>query len=111
MLPVLKTNLEDYDPSTRHMTCLSLKMLFSMLPGALGEEPVRQIYPELLKRLDDSNDLVRRSVCTTMEAFFKATPPQNIRGTILEYSCEQLLVHLDDEDEAMQDAVFSLLKV
>lgn len=44
-----------------------------MLPGALGEEPVRLIYPELLKRLDDSNDAVRRAVCGTIATFFKVT--------------------------------------
>ena len=33
--------------------------------GALGEEPVRELYPELLKRLDDSNDTVRKSGITS----------------------------------------------
>lgn len=42
-----------------------------MMPGALGEEPVRLIYPELLKRLDDSNDVVRMAVCGTIAAFFR----------------------------------------
>lgn len=46
-------------------------MTFRMMPGALGEEPVRLIYPELLKRLDDSNDMVRHAVCGTISAFFK----------------------------------------
>ena len=48
-------------------------MIFQMIPGALGEQPVRLIYPELLKRLDDSNDLVRRAVCGTMKAFFRVS--------------------------------------
>ncbi|CAM9262655.1 unnamed protein product, partial [Hapterophycus canaliculatus] len=69
LLPVLKTNLEDHEATTRKMTCLSLKMMFQMMPGALGEEPVRLMYPELLKRLDDSNDVVRLAVCDTIAAF------------------------------------------
>ncbi|CAM9917985.1 unnamed protein product [Discosporangium mesarthrocarpum] len=32
MLPVLQTNLEDYDASTRQMTCLSLQLILSMIP-------------------------------------------------------------------------------
>eukprot|EP00904_Undaria_pinnatifida_P011354 jgi/Undpi1/7349/HiC_scaffold_22.g09822.m1 len=111
LLPVLKTNLEDHEATTRRMACLSLEMLFEMIPGALGEEPVRLIYPELLKRLDDSNDAVRRAVCGTMKAFFRATAPQNVRGTVLQYSSEQLLVHLDDQDEEVQLAVFQVLEV
>ncbi|CAM9495550.1 unnamed protein product, partial [Scytosiphon promiscuus] len=111
LLPVLKTNLEDHESTTRQMTCLSLEMMFRLMPGALGEEPVRLIYPELLKRLDDSNDAVRLSVCGTIAAFFRATAPQNIRGSVLKYSSEQLLVHLDDNDESMQRAVFSVMEV
>jgi HEAT-like repeat len=70
--------------------------------GALGEEPVRELYPELLKRLDDSNDSVRKAVCATLAAFFRATPPENVKGTVLDYSSDQLLVHLDDQDPAVQ---------
>eukprot|EP00903_Cladosiphon_okamuranus_P019980 g18356.t1 len=111
LLPVIKTNLEDHEATTRQMSCLSLEMMFRMMPGALGEEPVRLIYPELLKRLDDSNDTVRMAVCGTIAAFFKATAPQNVRGSVLTYSSEQLLVHLDDQDERMQRAVFAVLEV
>lgn len=48
-----------------------MQMMFRLMPGALGEEPVRLIYPELLKRLDDSNDAVRLAVCGTIAAFFR----------------------------------------
>lgn len=41
----------------------------------------------------------------------QATAPQNVRGTVLNYSVEQLLIHLDDQDEALQSAVFAVLKV
>ena len=41
----------------------------------------------------------------------QATAPQNVRGTVLQYSSEQLLVHLDDQDEDMQRAVFQVLEV
>lgn len=76
ILPVLKGSLDDTDANTRHLTCLCFQHLFLSLPGALSDEPVRQLYPEFLKRLDDSNDTVRRSVCLTFGAFFKAAPPQ-----------------------------------
>lgn len=40
----------------------------------------------------------------------QATAPQNVRGSVLTYSSEQLLVHLDDQDERMQRAVFAVLE-
>ena len=51
-----------------------------------------------------------------LSAFFsvlgtQATAPQNVRGSVLTYSSEQLLVHLDDQDERMQRAVFAVLEV
>jgi hypothetical protein len=63
---------------------------------------LRQLYPALLKRLDDSSDDVRKAVCTTFGTFLRTSPPKNFVGTILDYSVEQLLVHLDDQDPAIQ---------
>lgn len=111
LLPILKTNLDDYDASTRQLVCLSLCMIFKALPNALGEDALRELYPALLKRLDDSSDDVRRAVCDTMCAFFLTSQPRNFRGTILEYSVEQLLVHLDDHDAVIQQAVAAVLRV
>jgi hypothetical protein len=59
LLPVLKTDLDDFDASTRELCCLSLGLMFEALPGALSEQPVHELYPSLLKRLDDSADPVR----------------------------------------------------
>ena len=59
LLPVLKTDLDDFDASTRELCCLSLDLMFKALPGALSEQPVHELYPSLLKRLDDSADPVR----------------------------------------------------
>ncbi|CAM9961025.1 unnamed protein product, partial [Phaeothamnion confervicola] len=109
LLPVLKTNIEDQDPTTRHLSCLCLARCLEMLPLALGEAPVREIYPELLKRLDDSSDDVRKAACRALTALFAASPPENVRGTVLEYSTEQLLVHLDDQDGDIQESALAVL--
>lgn len=34
-----------------------------------------------------------------------------MRGTVLEYSVEQLLIHLDDQDRGLQEAVFGVTEV
>ena len=51
--------------------CLSLDYMFRALPGALGNQPVAELSPSLLKRLDDSSDDVRYAVC---KAFKGPTP-------------------------------------
>merc|ERR1711988_220112 len=40
LLPILKTDLDDYDASTRQLICMCLRMMFEALPGAFGEQPV-----------------------------------------------------------------------
>ena len=110
LLPTLKTNLEDYDASSRHLVTLSLSTIFEMLPGAFGEEPIRQLYPELLKRLDDSSDEVRISVCTCFIHFFHCTSPVSFAGGILDYTLDQLMIHLDDPDATIQNEVSKVVK-
>ena len=71
---------------------------------------MQQLYPELLKRLDDSNDHVRKVSCETFIHFLRAASPQCFRGTPLEYSLETLFVHLDDAEKSVQEAVFEVVK-
>ena len=78
-----------------------------MHPGS--SEPVHELYPSLLKRLDDSSDDVRYAICRTLKAFLGAAPPDAFSGTTLDYTLDQLLLHLDDSDPAMQDLVFKVL--
>mmetsp|Transcript_26984 Transcript_26984/g.72526 ORF Transcript_26984/g.72526 Transcript_26984/m.72526 type:complete len:722 (-) Transcript_26984:168-2333(-) len=110
VLPILKTDLDDYDASTRQLVCISLKLMFEALPGAMSDQPVQELYPSLLKRLDDSSDEVRYAVCQTFKAFFLAAPPAAFRGTVIDYTLDQLLVHLDDQDPAIQGLLFEVIQ-
>ncbi|GLD91633.1 hypothetical protein PINS_up000166 [Pythium insidiosum] len=109
MLPVLKSCLDDGDAKTRQLVCLALQYLFVALPGCLGEEPVHQLYAEILKRLDDSNDIVRRAACQTFKTFLRAAPKSHFRGTIIDYTLDCLFVHLDDADPTIQEAVMEVI--
>lgn len=128
MLPVLKSSMDDSDAKTRQLVCLALQYLFVALPGSLGgklcvyclhttqrysdkraifllastEEPVHQLYAEILKRLDDSNDTVRKAACQTFTTFLKAAPKEHFRGTIIDYTLDCLFVHLDDSEPDIQ---------
>ena len=70
---------------------------------------MRQLYPELLKRFDDSSDVVRRSICLAMKGFLLAAPAAHFKGTTIDYTLDCLFVHLDDPDPVMQEAVFDVI--
>lgn len=107
LLPVVKSNLADDDATTRHVSCLALGLMLRVLRRSLDGETVRLLYPEVLKRLDDSNDAVRSSACSAIAAVATcAARSDEMQGTSAEYSLDILLVHLDDADPGIQAAVF-----
>lgn len=134
LFPLLKTSLDDHDASSRSLACWCLKVtralcstavlpiaetrlcclcwlqfLLDHWPSKLDDELVRQLYPEILKRLDDSSDEVRQFSCLCLRSFLAASDPSYVRGTTLEYMLDQLFVHLDDKDSAIQDAVEAVI--
>ena len=109
LAPSVLTALDDGDAATRRLAAGILSELFGLLPGKLGDEAVRTMYPDLLKRLDDSNDAVRVAACAALEAFLAAAPASAYAGTPIDYMCDTFLVHLDDADATVQGAVFRVL--
>ena len=71
---------------------------------------VQVLYPELLKRLDDSNDDVRRTICATIAVYFHAPAPGAFSSTCYGYMIDTLLIHLDDPEEEMQKCVLGTLE-
>ena len=51
--------------------------LISTWRGSFGEQAVHELYPKLLKRLDDSSDGVRIVVCGTLESFLQCAAKQH----------------------------------
>jgi hypothetical protein len=109
LVPMIISNLDDFDVSPRQMTCLCLTVIFERLRGAFGDQAVHEIYPKLLKRLDDSNDGIRISICHTLNMFFQAAPKSSYSSTTIEYTLDQLFIHLDDPDPTIQQAVYEVI--
>jgi dynein assembly factor 5 len=109
LVPLLVGNLDDQELTPRLITCLCLTVIFERLRGAFGEQSVREIYPKLLARLDDSADTVRIAICGTMTMFLQSAPPACYSGTTIDYTLDQLFIHLDDPDPAVQNAVFAVI--
>ena len=75
LVPLLCSNLDDMDETARLMSCLCLRVMFERLRGAFGEQAVHELYPKLLKRLDDSSDAVRAAICGTLDMFMQVRLP------------------------------------
>eukprot|EP01034_Spumella_vulgaris_P021360 gene21362-27390_t len=108
-VPLLVSNLDDQELTPRLITCLCLTVIFERLRGAFGEQSIGEIYPKLLARLDDSADDVRIAICGTMTMFLQCAPTSSYSGTTLDYTLDQLFIHLDDPDPAVQNALFGVI--
>merc|ERR1719240_744656 len=110
LLPVLKSCLDDsFSPDNRLIACLVLKGTLNELQAEINGEQLREIYPELLKRLDDSNDKIRVAICEALAFFFKCMPPKWSRS-LFEYILRTLFVHLDDPSPEIQQGIYATLE-
>ena len=108
-MPLLASNSDDYDTTTRQLSCYCLAIIFERLRGGFGDQAVRDLYPKLLKRLDDSVDDIRKSSCGMLKSFLLCAAPECYRGTMIDYTLDQLFVHLDDPDAEIQAAVAEVI--
>ena len=103
LIPPIKTCLGDDDSTTRKWSCQLLTAAFNLIQGRLTGEEASDMYHDLVKRLDDSNNEVRRCACDTLVAFVQAVESTTeLETTPLEYTVDALLIHLDDPDEDVQ---------
>jgi dynein assembly factor 5 len=106
LVPLIASHMDDSEHTPRVMSVYCLSVLFERLRGAFADQSLSELYPKLLKRLDDSNDDVRIAVCVCLQQFFQCgASPSAYSNTLLQYSLEQLLIHLDDANEQIQDAI------
>merc|ERR1711959_268156 len=110
LLPILKSCLDDsWSPDNRMIACLVLACLLTDMQAEISAEQLREVYPEMLKRLDDSNDKIRVVVCEALSVFFKCLPPKWSRS-LYEYILRTLFVHLDDPNPDIQQGIYGVLE-
>ena len=76
----------------------------------LLDQELRDLYPALLERLDDAQDLVRLEITKAMANFFRC---KNVKlsPSTFEYVTRNIIIHLDDQNQQLQLAIFNALKV
>jgi hypothetical protein len=109
LLPILRSTLEDDDDTTRELATAVLGKILALLPNSLGEEAVQQLYPDLMRGLDDSNQRVRFVSCDAIISFLSSSPLTSFRGEIIESVVEDLFLHLDDPDPLLQEKILEVI--
>lgn len=60
-----------------------------------------EIYPELLKRLDDAQDGIRLEACKAFEIYFDNLPDP-WSSSLYPYTIKQIFIHIDDPNQQIQ---------
>uniref|UniRef100_A0A8I3WJY9 Dynein axonemal assembly factor 5 n=1 Tax=Callithrix jacchus TaxID=9483 RepID=A0A8I3WJY9_CALJA len=112
LMPQVLTTLEEDSQMTRLISCRIINTFLKTL-GSMIDLDKLKIYPELLKHLDDVSNDVRMAAASTLVTWLQCV--KNVDGKAYCQSSVQclyreLLVHLDDPESAIQDAILEVLK-
>lgn len=106
---VITSCLDDGEAYTRYLTTSVLAHIFKTLKRKFDNDIALKLYPDLIKRLDDSNDEVRLGICQALQHFWLAPIGDAFHATAIEYMLDCLLVHMDDTNKQIQESVLSVL--
>jgi dynein assembly factor 5 len=96
LMSVIKNTLDDdWANDLRFTSVVFVRHLIEYLHECFSEEEYKEIYPELLKRLDDSQDAIRIQSAKTFEVFFEHLP-NPWSSSLYEYTVKNIFIHLDD---------------
>ena len=110
LLPMLFQSLEEeYFVDTRLAACSAMHHLMASAGNLLTYEQCRLVYPELLKRLDDSSNTVRASICAALTGFVQHKGQSLDEGNAT-YLVNGMLIHMDDVDPVIQEAICTVLQ-
>ncbi|GFO25560.1 dynein assembly factor 5, axonemal-like [Plakobranchus ocellatus] len=113
VLTQLISLIEDDTNTTRLVACRVLTRVFDLLGTALCQDHLHNLYPELLKRLDDSSNEIRLTMTKTLLAYFDCFVggyDASLYRCHLEAIYRGLLLHLDDPETSIQEAVLKVMK-
>ena len=100
---------DDWENELRWASMVLLKYLLPFLKDVFDREDYIEVYPEMIKRLDDAQDGIRIETCLVFEIFFDQLPDP-WSGSLYDYCVKTIFIHLDDQNEQVQKAVLAVLK-
>mmetsp|Transcript_882 Transcript_882/g.1328 ORF Transcript_882/g.1328 Transcript_882/m.1328 type:complete len:481 (+) Transcript_882:28-1470(+) len=95
----LKSPLDDdWLHDLRFASVVLLSKLMDFMGHDMDRESFNEIYPELLKRLDDAQDGIRIETCKAFEVFFDNLPSE-WSSSLYPYTVKQIFIHIDDPNQ------------
>ena len=117
LLPEIVSLLDDDLSQTRLIACKLVEEMINQAGNKLSLDGFyHKIYIDLAKRLDDTDDNVRRTSLRAWRSLFKVFlefenyDVDSMYSAHWEYIFEKLLVHMDDPDESFRILVFEALE-
>ncbi|XP_040918833.1 dynein assembly factor 5, axonemal-like [Toxotes jaculatrix] len=111
--PLVLSALEEDSQMARLFACRSVSTILRLIGTSLHPEAHNKMYPELLKRLDDSSEEVRgvalQALGQWLSSLSKDYNPE-LCAPHLQLLFQQLLLHMDDPNASVQDQVLEILK-
>lgn len=101
---------DDWVAQLRFASVILMRQIIEYVDEEIDYEDFKLVYPELLKRLDDSQDGIRIETCKTFESFFKVLPDP-WSGALYEYTVKGVFIHIDDPSVKIQEAIIEVLKI
>jgi dynein assembly factor 5 len=96
VMNVLKGCLDDdWATDIRFAGVVFIRKMIEYLHEEFDGEDYKEIYPELLKRLDDSQDGIRIATAESFTVFFKYLPDP-WSSSLYDYTIKTIFIHLDD---------------
>ncbi|KAJ8251506.1 hypothetical protein GJAV_G00222090 [Gymnothorax javanicus] len=113
LTPRVLAALDEDSQTSRLLACRSVLTLLRLIGSNLHPDCLNTIYPELLKRADDSSKEVRSLALSALGRWFSCLGERYDRQTCrahLQLLFQQLLLHMDDPESSVQDHVLDVLK-
>ena len=89
---------DDWTNELRFATVILTRKIMERIRDDIEHEVFKEIYPELLKRLDDAQDGIRIEAAKTFELFFELLPVK-WSNSLYDYCVKNIFIHLDDSNQ------------
>lgn len=110
LLPIVTACLEeDYYTDTRYVSCHVIEHIVRMVGSDLDDEQITVVSKSLQKRLDDSSDAVRLGILPAISNFLSVASSSS-RNIDIKGFLSNLIMHMDDPDEQIQEAVYVVIE-
>ncbi|XP_017669116.1 PREDICTED: dynein assembly factor 5, axonemal [Lepidothrix coronata] len=113
LMPQIIASMDEDSKITRLMACRIVDAFLKACGRQFDEDKFKNTYTEVLKRLDDASCDVRLAAAHTLANWFKCLKDSAVKSAMeghIEFLYQELLIHLDDPDQNLQNAVLEVLK-